>query len=96
MFLPSKVGQTLVLVAPDTRVSELVCYYTLIETLTWIMSTTLNEQMSGAKYSEGRTNMGQTQEPRSDLDRLTEGKEGREILIVATWLRKTFYTKSIN
>lgn len=50
MFLPSKVGQTLVLVAPDTRVSELVCYYTLIETLTWIMCTTLNEQMSGAKY----------------------------------------------
>lgn len=50
MFLPSKVGQTLVLVAPDTRVSELVCYYTLIETLTWIMCTTLNEQMSAAKY----------------------------------------------
>ena len=50
MFLPSKLGQTLVLVAPDTRVSELVCYYTLIETLTWIMCTTLNEQMSAAKY----------------------------------------------
>ena len=30
----------------------------------------------------------QQQQPRSDLDRLTEGKEGREILIVATWLRK--------
>ena len=46
----------------------------------------------GAQYSEG-TRMGddntQQQQPRSDLDRLTEGKEGREILIVATWLRPT-------
>merc|ERR1739838_565064 len=44
----------------------------------------------GAQYSEG-TKMGdnQQQQPRSDLDRLTEGKEGREILIVATWLRPT-------
>ena len=30
-------------------------------------------------------------EEKSDLDRLTEGQEGREILIVATWLRKRFY-----
>merc|ERR1712131_80310 len=28
-------------------------------------------------------------EEKSDLDRLTEGQEGREILIVATWLRPT-------
>ena len=42
----------------------------------------------GAQYSEG-TKMGDNQQqPRSDLDRLTEGKEGREILIVATWLRE--------
>ena len=30
-------------------------------------------------------------EEKSDLDRLTEGQEGREILIVATWLRKRFH-----
>ena len=45
----------------------------------------------GAQYSEGTVLMGDDnqQQPRSDLDRLTEGKEGREILIVATWLRPT-------
>ena len=32
-------------------------------------------------------------EEKSDLDRLTEGQEGREILIVATWLRKRFHAE---
>ena len=45
--------------------------------------------MTGAQYSEG-TKMGDNQQ-RSDLDRLTEGKEGREILIVATWLRQKMF-----
>ena len=35
------------------------------------------------KYSE--VSMGD----KSDLDRLTDGQEGREIIIVATWLRPT-------
>ena len=43
--------------------------------------------MSKGKYSE--LSMGK--EEKTDLDRLTEGQEGREILIVATWLRKAFY-----
>ena len=41
--------------------------------------------MGKVKYSD--YSMGK--EEKSDLDRLTEGQEGREILIVATWLRKT-------
>jgi len=44
--------------------------------------------MGKVKYSEGlKYSMGK--EEKSDLDRLTEGQEGREILIVATWLRPT-------
>ena len=39
------------------------------------------ENISCLDYSMGK-------EEKSDLDRLTEGQEGREILIVATWLRK--------
>ena len=44
------------------------------------------------RYSEvaqHETQMGQDKNDRSDLDRLTDGQEGREIIIVATWLRKT-------
>ena len=43
------------------------------------------------RYSEvaqHETQMGQDKNDRSDLDRLTDGQEGREIIIVATWLRK--------
>jgi len=44
--------------------------------------------MGKSGYSE--VPMGEPKD-RTDLDRLTDGQEGREIIIVATWLRKSFF-----